>query len=194
MSATSSGVAAWVPIVTFVGGSAVTLAVEYIRSITARADRRQAAAEAKAERDAAADTRREERTQRLADEHRARQRDTLRELQERLSDFIRAVGQGHHADEMAWAAAGPEAECQPVGQNAPGISDEVNTQQRRMMTLAQRVEDDEVRELIREIIAAASELTLAGRDAANSTMLRLARDFQRANDRIGVQLRAIPQD
>lgn len=189
----SSGVAAWVPIVTFVGGSAVTLGVEYIRSLTARADRRQAAADAKAEREAATNARREERTQRLTDEHRARQRDALTELQERLSDFIRATGQGHHADEMAWEAAGLESEHQPVSQNPPGISDEINTQQRRMMILAQRVEDDEVRALMREITAAASELTLAGRGAARSTMLKLARDFERANERIGAQLRAIPQ-
>ena len=41
----------WVPVLTFAGGSGVTLAVEYLRSLTARADRSQAAIERREDRE-----------------------------------------------------------------------------------------------------------------------------------------------
>lgn len=188
----SSGSALWLPIATFVGGSGVTLGVEYLRSLTARADRQQVANEAKEERVAATNARSDERMQRLADEHRARQRDALTELQERLSDYMRANGRAHHADEMAWDSAGRDSENGPATLLPSDLSDELNSLQRRIAILAERVDDGEVRRLVREIVHAASGLAMASRQDAKRLMEKLITLFQRANERIGEQLRELP--
>lgn len=188
-----SGVAVWVPFAAAAFGSAVTLAIAYIQSLGARADRRQAAKEAAVEREVARENRREERRQRLLDEHRERQYATLTELQEQLSDFIRAVGRAHHADTQAWQAAGKPT-AYPVRPLPPGLSDTLNTLQRRVLVLAQRTADNEIRDAATSLVTMAMRISDADRRAADGIMRRLAADFPAVNERIGTALAAIPSE
>jgi hypothetical protein len=96
----------WVPVLSFASGSGVTLAVEYLRTLTARADRRQAAIDHRHDLEAERAARVSERRSALADEHRASQREALVELQDILSEYIRKSGEASFADRMAWEAAG----------------------------------------------------------------------------------------
>lgn len=124
----------WLPVLTFVGGSGVSLAIAYIQSAERRSDRQAEATSRTAERQVLQD-----------EDHRARQRTTLTELQEVLSDFIRAAGEGEFLDRQAWRAVG-----EPTQFNRPpwpdGLSEQINTLQRRFQVLKERIDDDEVRE------------------------------------------------
>ncbi len=185
------GVAAWVPIVTFVGGSIVTVGIEYIRVLNSREDRRQTSEEAKADRDATRLERAEERHQRLSDEHRNEQRETLLELQEKLSDYLRSIGKAHNADQQAWSDAGEPAQY-PVSLLPDGLSEEINVVQRRVQILSQRVDNDKVREEVSNLISAAAEMML-NRDAKSQrVLLTIAKSFESLNGLIGSALRTRP--
>lgn len=191
--AVGSGVAVWVPFAAAAFGSAVTLAIAYIQSLGTSADRRQAAKEAAAEREVARENRREERRQRLLDDHRERQYATLTELQEQLSEFVRAIGRAHHADTQVWQAAGKPTEY-PVQLLPPGLSETLNALQRRVLVLAQRTADDEIRDAATRLVTSAMRISDADRPAADGLMRRLAADFLTVNERIGTALAAIPSE
>jgi hypothetical protein len=186
-------VAVWVPIATAFGGSVVTLAVAWLQSKSAGADRRQAAIEASAERAIAAEDRHEERRQQLLDEHRERQYATLVELQQRVSDFVRAVGAAHHSDEMAWKHAGEPSHF-PVSLLPEEMSEQLTTTQRRVLVLSQRAADPEIREGVKNIVTQGIQATSEGLDATRAAMKQMANGFPALNELIGAALRAIPSD
>jgi hypothetical protein len=191
----------WLPVLTFVGGSGVTLGVEYLRTIVAREDRRQDAAERAADRQAvaaerAADRRavaadrRQRREAHLRDSLRAERREAMLELQEQLSDFGRKVGAANHADLMAWRAAG-EPEHYPVAQLPDGLSEDLNRLQRRILVLKERIDDEQLRTLVSRFL----ELALAegrSRVEAERQMREAMSRFAAVNSRIGALLRSSP--
>ena len=93
---------------------------------------------------------------------------------------------------MAWDSAGRDSENGPATLLPSDLSDELNSLQRRIAILAERVDDGEVRRLVREIVHAASGLAMASRQDAKRLMEKLITLFQRANERIGEQLRELP--
>lgn len=191
------GVPWWVPVVTLVLGAMVTLGVETIRSRDARADRQQAATERRADRAAEREALDRERGQRLADEHRRQQRDSLTELQEAMSSYIRLIGRGHHHDVMAWRAAGEPAEY-PVDMLPEGLSEEINVVERRVQVLSQRVDDAEVRDGVREVVVcglgAIPARKVGDAGSANAALGRMVTAFSTLNERIGSILRGLPND
>jgi hypothetical protein len=136
----------WLPVLTFVGGSGVTLGVEYLRTLSVRADRRQAAIERREDREAERSAKERERRLQLEDEHRAGQREALTELQDKLSDYMRKSGEAEHADYVAWQRAG-RPDDYPVSLLSPGVSEDLNALQRRIQILAERVDDEQIRRL-----------------------------------------------
>jgi hypothetical protein len=181
----------WIPVLSFAGGSGVTLAVEYLRSLTARADRRQAALERREDREADRSTRERERRLQLEDEHRAGQREALTELQDKLSDFIRTAGEAQHADQMAWKQAG-QPDHFPVSQLPDGISVELNTLQRRIQILAVRIDDEQIRDGVDALIGLVNDsLTVRKADRAWQVGSQAAKEFGNLNSRIGEELRLL---
>ncbi len=186
----------WVPVATLVIGALVTLAVAYLQSRTARADRQHAALERREDREAERAARGQERHQRLGDEHRAFQRDTLIELQEQVSAYLRLNGKAGHADEMAWKAAGEPTDRFLVSQLPEGLSEEINISQRRIQVLPQRVDDDAVRDGVRELVDAANAIADPPdkKPPASAAKIRLGTVFQALNNRIGEILRTLPME
>jgi hypothetical protein len=186
----------WVPILTLIVGSLVTLGVEYIRTVNARADRQEAAIERKEDREAERAAREQERRGNLADEHRAQQRDALVELQEKVSAYIRLNGDAQHADSMAWKAAGEPADRFPVSLLPEGLSDEINAVQRRMQVLAQRIDDAGVRDLVGQLVQTANTLIVPSdrKPPSAAAQIRMSDAFQALNDQIGRILRSLPTD
>lgn len=116
----------------------------YLRTLSARADRRQATVERQEDRKAELLARERGRLQQLEDEHRTAQRETLTELQDKLSDYIRKPGEAQHADYMAWKRAG-KPEKYPISLIPEEISEMLNTLQRRIQILAVRADDERCR-------------------------------------------------
>jgi hypothetical protein len=181
----------WIPILSFVGGSGVTLAVEYLRSLSARADRRQAALERREDREADRSVRERERRLQLEDEHRTSQREVLTELQDKLSDFIRTVGKALHADQMAWKQAGQPDDF-PVGQHPDEISVGLNTLQRRVRILAARVDDEQIRDGANALMGRVNDsLNARNSDRAWQVGSQAAEEFGDLNSRIGEGFRSL---
>jgi hypothetical protein len=181
----------WVPVLSFVGGSGVTLAVEYLRTLTARADRRQTTLERREDRQAELISRERERHLQLEDEHRASQRETLTELQDKLSDYIRKSGEAQHADQMAWQEAG-RPDQYPVGLVPNDVDIELNTLQRRIQILAARTDDDQIRSDVGVLINRVNE-SLSSKNAGRAWQVgaRAAGEFGMLNSRIGEKLRSL---
>jgi hypothetical protein len=181
----------WLPVLSFASGSGVTLAVEYLRSLSARADRRQAAQERREDREVERLARERERRMQLEDEYRASQRETLIELQDKLSDFIRKSGEAEHADRMAWRKAG-EPEHYPVSQLPDQISEDFNTLQRRVQILAARTDDEEIRTEVDALIDQVLQC-LSSTDPNKAWLAggQAAKQFGVLNSRIGEKFRTL---
>lgn len=181
----------WVPVLSFAGGSGVTLTVEYLRSLTARADRRQTAIERREDREAERTARQVERRVQLEDERRVDQREALTELQDKLSDYIRTSGEAQHADQMAWQKAGKPSRY-PVSQLPPSLSETLNTLQRRVQILAERIDNERVRKGVAALVAQVnSSLTDKSPDTAWQLGARTAEDFGALNSIVGEELRSL---
>jgi hypothetical protein len=191
----NGGVPLWVPVLTLVVGAAVPVLVEYIRTFSARADRTQAAAERRAERDHDLKAREEERRQNLTDKRQAYQRDTLTELQEQLSSLTRITGKAHHADRAAWKAASRPT-TYPVSLLPPGVSDEFNVVQRRVLILSERVDEAVIRDGVRSLLQAiGNAVPLPGVSTAaeaDTALLQAVERFRSLNETIGSTLRSLP--
>ena len=118
------------------------------------------------------------------------QRDTLIELQDVMADVVRAVGAAHHEDSTAFKKTGKWGETL--------LSKEVDDldfqSRRRMGILRERVLDDELRQAVDELSAAAVATTVPiprSEDDAVDKLLALAEVQERANRRLGVILRAL---
>jgi hypothetical protein len=181
----------WVPVLSFAGGSGVTLTVEYLRSLTARADRRQTAIERRDDRKSEQAARATDRRLHLEDEHRASQREALVELQDKLSDYIRTSGEAQHADQMAWQKAG-KPDKYPVSQLPSLVDEMLNTLQRRVQILAARIDNEEVRQGVSELVLRVIDfLSVKESDRAYRLGGRAAADFGALNSRIGQELRSL---
>lgn len=71
------------------------------------------------------------------------QRDTLLDLQERLGDWMRALGQLHYSDVISLREVG-ELRASPEN-----VGDSEFESGRRVMFLTERVKDDKLREMLR---------------------------------------------
>ncbi len=170
----------------------ITLTGEYIRSLNSREDRRLESADRAADREAEVKARQDVRVQALADEQRSFQRDTLLELQEQLSDFLRLGGEAVHHDRQAWRAAG-EPDHYPVSLLPEGVSDGYNVLQRRIQILTQRVNDDELRAMVTLFV----DLSTASTNAksmvdADRFETECVLQFRSTNECIGSLLRMRP--
>lgn len=181
----------WVPVLSFAGGSGVTLAVEYLRTLTARSDRQQAAIERRQDREAERAAEERQRRSQLEDEHRMSQRDALVELQEKLSSYIRISGQAHHADYTAWKAAG-KPEKYPVSQLPHELSENLSSVQRRIQILSERIDNDSVRSGVGKLIATVTDsLSISDPNKAWESGAKAAALFGRINASIGGTLRSL---
>jgi hypothetical protein len=181
----------WVPVLSFAGGSGVTLAVEYLRTLTARADRQQAAIERRQDREAERVAKERERRSQLEDEHRASQREALVELQEKLSNYIRVSGQSHHADYMAWKAAGKPNKY-PVSLLPHELSESLNTLQRRIQILSERIGDEHVRSGVANLTVTVNDsLSISDPDEAWTSGAQASLLFKEINASIGNALRSL---
>jgi hypothetical protein len=181
----------WVPVLSFASGSGVTLAVEYLRTLAARADRRQAALERREDRATERLVRERERRLQLEDEHRASQRETLTELQDKLSDYIRVAGKAQEADQAAWQEAGKPDQF-PVRSLPDGVGVELNTLQRRIQILAARTDDEQVRSGIDVLIDHVNGSILSRKaDRAWQVGGQAAAQFGVLNSRIGEKIRSL---
>jgi hypothetical protein len=179
----------WVAIVTFVGGSGVTLAVEWFRTLNARADRQEAAIERREDRVAESTARAEERQAVSAREHHGRQVATLQALQDVLSDYMRSRGEIEAFDRSAWRKAGSPSDKFPVSLLPEDLSDRNNDLQRRVQVLAKRVDDDDVRLGARELLRVSAVIASSIREAEQS-MTEASNRFVDLNERIGLAIRA----
>ncbi|HXN59261.1 MAG TPA: hypothetical protein VN886_02305 [Acidimicrobiales bacterium] len=184
----------WVPIVTFVGGSAVTLGVEYLRTRQAREDRRLDAAERNEDRVEERNARSAERAELRREEHNARQRAALIELQERLSDWMRVCGQSEMLAVEAWAAAGkPTGEFVPILSTSPELSETLNGFQRRVLVLSERINDATIRSILVDLNDGYVRWGMAQTMLAGVTaQTDMGGCFRNVNERIGQLLREIP--
>ena len=181
----------WVAVLSFASGSGVTLAVEYMRTLSARADRRQAALERREDRETERLVRERERRLQLEDEHRASQRETLTELQDKLSDYIRRSGEAQHADQMAWRKAG-EPDSYPVSLLPDPLDIDLNTLQRRIQILAARTADEQIRSDVDALIGHVNESLLSTKaDKAWRVGGQAAKEFGALNSLIGEKLRSL---
>ena len=99
---------------------------------------------------------------------------------------------------MAWQAAASPTQY-PVDYLPAGLSDEINTVQRRVKVLSERVDDAQVRDGVRAVLHAgvgAIPPPSAGADArsADAAMMRMAVAMESLNERIGTILRSLPID
>lgn len=181
----------WVPVLSFASGSGVTLAVEYLRTLSARADRRQAALERREDRETERLVRERERHLQLEDEHRASQHEALTELQDKLSDYIRKSGEAQHADQMAWQQAG-KPDRYPVSLLPDGLSQELNTLHRRIQILAARIDDELIRSGVYGLIDRVNESLLSRKaDKAYHVGGQAAKEFGVLNSCIGETLQSL---
>jgi len=181
----------WVPVLSFASGSGVTLAVEYLRTLTARADRRQAAIERRTDRETERSAKERERRLQLEDEHRAGQREALTELQDKLSDYIRKSGEAQHADQMAWGKAG-KPDHYPVSLLPHTVSEDLNNLQRRIQIIAQRIDNETIRNGVAALVGRVND-SLAVREPGKAWRLgaQAAEEFGTLNSRIGEGLRSL---
>ncbi len=178
----------WVAIVTFVGGSGVTLGVEWIRTLNSRADRQQAAIERREDRVAESSARSDERQAALAREHHGRQVATLEDLQFALSDYMRSCGEIEAFDRSQWRKAGCPSDTYPVSLLPEDLSEENNRLQRKVRVLAERVDDTTVRIGVRDLVNASTHMA---RSIEESTglMTEAGNQFEGLNRRIGSAIR-----
>jgi hypothetical protein len=190
---TTGGTPIWVPILTFVGGAVVTMIIEFLRTIDARQDRRQDAAERRADREAEVETRAEERVALRLEEHRERDRASLTELQDRLSDYVRKTGRAHAEDFVAWRAAG-EPEKYPVGRLSADLDKTLNDDHRRVLVLMERVDSEAIRDGV--LILARLCATVLAEDSSYAVSKKaldeVADTFASVNAEIGRALRHGP--
>lgn len=119
------------------------------------------------------------------------QRETLLGLQDATMDLGRTTGRAHHSDIMARRSGTPWRKTM--------LTDELDEAHRlalaRTSTLASRVDDAEVRDLVRELKAYSAETLGTNEEAASSrAMLNMAVAHERLQEKIGVILRKIDQD
>lgn len=182
----TTSVPLWVPIAALLLGAAVPLLVELIQTRRSAADRRAQSADRRAEFQAEAGDRRDERREIRREQHRARQIDTLVELQQLASDYMRKVGEAYFFDQRAWREANRPDQF-PVSLMPEGLSEELNTMQRRLQILRERVDDEAMWGLVDELIGAsvATSTPVPPRHAvAEAAMARTGDAFQLLNRRV----------
>ena len=123
-----------------------------------------------------------------AERKRESQREWLLELQDVLMEIVRTYGEEHHQDVMLSRKAGRWQQYQLGGD----ISDRNFVATQRKTILTSRIDDEEVRTAVQEMVEAGSGLMFAKSEGESTSMLGLAGNaFTRANDRIGVLLREV---
>ena len=123
---------------------------EYLRSRSAKEDRQELRTNKQLDRDAERDALRAKlRAKRLA-RHFENQLNWMVELQDVLSEFMRAFGQIEHADFLALKGSGEQKTRLPLLDEA--LSERANSLQRRVIVLASRVDSKDVRDRVRDLM------------------------------------------
>jgi hypothetical protein len=164
----------WLPLLTFVLGFGSSLAAEWLRD--ARVTRRERVA-------------RQEMGMLQQAERRAEfQRETLLNLQEALDSYVRSAFRAWHHDIMARRSGEPWHET-PLPSELDEALREANV---RTMILAARVEDERLRELVKEIKTTCDMMMLHGAPEHVEEISRTAsRLHDESNERVGVILRGL---
>jgi hypothetical protein len=176
MDSASSAVG-WFPIVTFLLGYGIKAASDWVQHRrTVERDR---------------ETRKETRRDRLAEDRRRFQRETLLALQEATMEQIRTTASMHHQDEMAFRKTGLWQK-QLFGED---LSQQDHLAMRKTVMLSQRVHDDSLRELLDRFRAYSAQTTISiDKDSSDAAMSNMARHFEQIQGRIGHLIRTIDDD
>jgi hypothetical protein len=114
------------------------------------------------------------------------QRQNLLDLQDALQRFVRGIGKAVHFDTLAAKAHEGQQFLLP-----DGVSDEIFNAQVLTKKLASRVQDDEIRRQIDQVIALGIDATMPGATTATEATNRLGQIAQAAQHRMGEQIRAL---
>jgi hypothetical protein len=177
-SGVSSVTAGWFPVLTLVLGFALSFVTDWFRR------------QHELERDR--ESRRETRRDKLSEQRRNFQRETLLALQEAVFDLTRTTGAAHHQDEMAYRKTG-QWQKQLLGE-------ELNQQDflamRRTGMFVVRVRDSSLRELVLKFRELAGEMasTRLSREACASVMNNMVDLVEQIHNRTGELLRTLDDE
>ena len=137
-------IAWWELLITFSAGFLFSFLAEYVRSRSAGEDRKEERENRRLDRVATQELRADGHRAKRSSKHLESQLTWLVELQDVLSDFMRAFGEIEHADIMAVRDSGSERIRLPLLED--GLDERANVLQRRAIVLASRIDAEDVRE------------------------------------------------